>query len=147
MTKSPCVVWRLTRKTGGADCFQNVPAGSRSAGDDAIAAAQKIKALVGYFNCGSLIGVHLGCAALNLASELHEIRRILQADGLSAIAARTNVRVQREFAEKMNIHHLGGLAAAAVAEYVHPLIAVRANQVAHVFDHSKNRHAHLLEHV
>ena len=35
---------------------------------------------------------------------------------------------------------------AARAEYVDPLVAMRANEIAHVLDHAQDRHLHLLEH-
>src|ERR1700728_2964118 len=83
-------------------------------------------------NRGAFFGAFFSRAALNFACDGHEwSTRIAQRDGLAGVATDTNRWIQRQFTQERNVHGLGGFLAAAVAEDIDALAAVRALEVAH----------------
>ena len=65
----------------------------------------------------------------------------------SSVASDANLRIDFNLTEKRDIEYLGHMLAFAVAEHVDVALAVRAGEVAHVFDHAENFDVHLAEHL
>src|SRR5580700_7949334 len=93
-----------------------------------------------------------GFGALYGGSPFHFVRdrnewraHVRQCYRLAGISANAHRRIEREFSQEMDVHRLSGFSTAAITEYIDALAAMRALQIAHVFDQAEDRHAHLLE--
>src|SRR5882724_5292244 len=67
--------------------------------------------------------------------------------GLACVAGFADGRVELDVAQEWNAELSGGFFDAAAGEYIDFVLAVWADEVAHVFDHADEVDFHLLEHL
>src|SRR6516162_2628790 len=105
--------------------------------------------LLADFDRGTLLRGGFLDAAEGVAGELEKRLsfRGTERNRPAGVAAHADLRVKRQFAEKRHLHLFRRAATATRAEHIDPLVAMRAVEVAHVLDDTKDRHLHLVKHV
>src|SRR5208337_686796 len=137
--------------TGGTEEHRGKPVIKTSA-NSAFSAVQRFWALLNLNHALRATGFDLIHARRHIAGESEQrlrMRRVLSLEhGRSAAVARfANLRIELDASEEGDAELLRRLFRAAAREDVDFVLAVRADEVAHVFYHADDIHFHLAEHL